>query len=613
MSKLRFALFMALSAVFAACVVWVYLAPMPHERTAELYDASVPAPVYEVHLDATLPTLDDLLELRSRVSELDESFGLLEKKVAVLQEHQVLLDKMFKDVQGPKFGASAGYVFVGGEQRYQLYTRAREYAQDWTAVPAGTWTTIYTMPALVAGELNVYAALAIITYDQSDAAVSCDAGYCDAVIRRYVPGRFQGNDFCRPDAVCASGGSFDAAEDAYVTSLGVMAGAQARISWSSPNLLLQVNPPVTARAAGSISGQALKPVGDSGGSSGGSSSGSSSGGSSSGSSSGGGSPPVLTGISQTGISPLQTTTNGPMAGGQNVTISGSANMSTVTTCHLDTVACTGISCGSSTCTCTSAAGTGVNSGNAALGDVTCTGPGGTSAPLTNAYLYLSSVQKVDLRGDALALSGSNITSAIDLTGNTAWSPSATTAPTQATAAQLNSQLAMHLVTLVGSTFESLNGPTLASLTAAQGIFVYQQNGAGNQCNDIDSLDTNGSLNCWSFSGSIYIGFASTVRQCDPCAFPGGITGGAWSSSAGYVIDILSQSGNWAMQINNASVFTTASNTVGLPSSPFIGENATGFAVDYDYGEVMIGTAAFSAGDLISYKAYFNNRYALNFN
>ena len=185
--------------------------------------------------------------------KLEERLGDVEKQVS--QEYAFA-----NEPDGSKkYGASAGYVFVGGEQRYQLYTRAREYAVDWVSVPANTWTTIYTMPSLVAGELNVYAALALISYNNSDAAVNCDAGLCDGVIRRYVPGRYQGGDFCRPDGVCASAdaGGFDVPIDSYVTTSGIETGALSRIAWSSPSLVLQVYCPAGCMAAGAISGQAM--------------------------------------------------------------------------------------------------------------------------------------------------------------------------------------------------------------------------------------------------------------------------------------------------------------------------------------------------------------------
>jgi hypothetical protein len=176
------------------------------------------------------------------------------------------LDSLEKELEqsGHKMGASAGYVFLGGEQRFQQYTRAREYANDWVAVPANTWTTVYTMPALVPSEVDVYAGLAVISYNNADASVNCDAGACDAVIRRYVPGRYQGGDFCRPDGICASAGAFDVAEDAFVTTTGVMTGALARISWTSPSLVMQVFCPQACTAAASLSGRALKPISDAG-------------------------------------------------------------------------------------------------------------------------------------------------------------------------------------------------------------------------------------------------------------------------------------------------------------------------------------------------------------
>jgi|HubBroStandDraft_3_1064219.scaffolds.fasta_scaffold01651_6 hypothetical protein len=170
-------------------------------------------------------------------------------------------------IQSAPMGASAGYLFVGGEQRYQQYTRAREYAVDWVAVPAGTWTQVFATPTIVSGELSAYAGIAFVTYNMADASTNCDAGGCDGVIRRYIPGRYQGGDFCRPDGVCANvdAGAIDVAEDSYVTTAGVMAGAQARIAWSSPSLIMQVYCPVACWSAAGISGRALKPVpGDSG-------------------------------------------------------------------------------------------------------------------------------------------------------------------------------------------------------------------------------------------------------------------------------------------------------------------------------------------------------------
>ena len=159
----------------------------------------------------------------------------------------------------PKTFVGASSPQLIGEMPYKQWTRLKEDAYDWptVSVPASTWTTVYTMPAMAVGELDVYAALAIISYDGSDASVNCDAGMCDAVIRRYVPGRYQGGDFCRPDGVCASAGSFDIGEDAYVTQAGIMNGTLARISWSGSALTVQVYCAATCRASGGISGQRM--------------------------------------------------------------------------------------------------------------------------------------------------------------------------------------------------------------------------------------------------------------------------------------------------------------------------------------------------------------------
>jgi hypothetical protein len=230
-------------------------------------------------LDATV---HQVAALRAQLESVGEDFDKLavedQKKITTLEsqlteqgaQHRDRLMSLEQQLNEAnkrstiKFGAAAGYVFAGGEQRYQNFARLREYALDWVSVPATTWTTVYTMPALVAGELNAYAGLAFITYDNSDAAVNCDGGLCDGVIRRYVPGRYQGGDFCRPDGVCASAGSFDVSVDSYVTTTGISTGALARISWSSPNLVMQIFCPTTCRAAAGISGQAMKPTTDSG-------------------------------------------------------------------------------------------------------------------------------------------------------------------------------------------------------------------------------------------------------------------------------------------------------------------------------------------------------------
>lgn len=186
---------------------------------------------------------------------------------AVSLQHVALLESELTKLQylrnqpPIRFAAGAGPQFTG-EQHFQLYARLKEDAIDWStsSIPANTWTSIYVMPTPTAGDLNVYAALAIISYDNADATVNCDAGACDGVIRRYVPGRFQGGDFCRPDGVCASAdaGGFDVQEDSYVTGSGIMTGAQARIAWISSTLTLQVMCPATCRAAGGISGQRMK-------------------------------------------------------------------------------------------------------------------------------------------------------------------------------------------------------------------------------------------------------------------------------------------------------------------------------------------------------------------
>lgn len=494
-----------------------------------------------------------------------------------------------------------------GEQHVGLYGRLWNSAiSSPVHVAASTPTTIaaLTLLAPATNETQAFAATVTLRYDESDASVSLDGGSFAFTGLHEVVGSFVGGAFC---AQSLSGSGYTCATSSATsidtplngaTPSGVLLGATMPIVWTGTQLAVQVTCPVPCYASvGWATGmRGLDPGAvasvDSGVDSSDASDASDAGDSSdaadaadandsgSGDSGNGNVASIVPGA-------------GPLAGGQSVTITG---LGLGPTClMIDGVAPTGCSGSATTQTCTTATAVGANSGNAIFGSVTC----GGGTPLANAYLYLTSVAKAFLRADAIATSGSNITSATDLQGNAAWTQGTTGNQPTLTASCINSEpcFTFSYSNAGSSVNQYLSGPSLASLTQGEEQAVYIVNS-----NSQDSNFGTGTTGYLDFGGTVYSNFGSSTRQ----------TVGTGTIGSAIVTDIVSQSANWVYKQNGTTLFSTGTNTVAFSSVPSFGSALQSFACSASFAELLLTTAPQSAGDLVTMKAYHNVRYGLNF-
>jgi hypothetical protein len=107
-------------------------------------------------------------------------------------------------------------------------------------------------------------------------------------------------------------------------------------------------------------------------------------------------------------------------------------------------------------------------------------------------------------------------------------------------------------------------------------------------------------------GNIYSAFGTSSRQ--PCGNP------TPSLTSPAMMAMISGSGDYRCLINNATLFSTGTNTVGfntttrlMGSSPFGGATISGLVA-----EVIIGNAVPSSTDISNIRSYFNTKYGTSF-
>lgn len=151
----------------------------------------------------------------------------------------------------------------------------------------------------------------------------------------------------------------------------------------------------------------------------------------------------------------------------------------------------------------------------------------------------------------------------------------------------------------------LNLPNLSSLTAAE-IFIQLA------VNDDPPLGT-GTTGLWHLTTSgeashyrwvdtnVYDGAASTSRATvgGPASIP--------SLAARHVYSVTSTPGGWTARINDATEFTTGTNTVGLPAGPLLGRSDGGaYHLAGKVSAFLVYSAPLSPSNRTLLHAYLNS-------
>lgn len=167
---------------------------------------------------------------------------------------------------------------------------------------------------------------------------------------------------------------------------------------------------------------------------------------------------------------------------------------------------------------------------------------------------------------------------------------------------VNSQ---HIVRFDGSN-DTLTGPSFSSLTAGE-IFAVVKNDTDPPViakSGLWEFGTDANPSHYPFTDSIiYDSFGTTARKKTVNPAP------ALTSPRLY--NVVSRSGEWTSFLDGTQIFTTATNTVGFPTTTYIGSNPTPDRfLDGDIAEVILYNKKLSAAEKTNVKAYIAARYGL---
>lgn len=212
-----------------------------------------------------------------------------------------------------------------------------------------------------------------------------------------------------------------------------------------------------------------------------------------------------------------------------------------------------------------------------------------------------------LRADTVTTSVGAVSTWNDKSGN-GRAPAATSPPTWRDAGHARCINGMPVVDWDGTDNRmDFAIDAFAALTAAE-IFLVGRI-------DVDPPAAAGQTGLWRFGtavngdhfpytdGNVYAEFGTTVRKN---------TGNPTANlTSAFCLNVISVSGEWTMNINGAQHFTTATNTVGLPSAAILGAYTAGSAkFDGVMAEVIMCSAKLSAANRALVKTYIASRYAL---
>ena len=150
----------------------------------------------------------------------------------------------------------------------------------------------------------------------------------------------------------------------------------------------------------------------------------------------------------------------------------------------------------------------------------------------------------------------------------------------------------------------LNGATASAFFAVVKMDADPPSGGGAV---IDGFSTSGSNSHHPFTdGTIYDGFGSTVRKT--CGNP---TPSLTSTS---MLAAISGASDYRFLVNDATLHSTATNTVGIGTGTRYMGNSAGFAAIWGglVAEVIVLNAVPSAGDIANIRSYFNTKFGTAF-
>lgn len=148
-------------------------------------------------------------------------------------------------------------------------------------------------------------------------------------------------------------------------------------------------------------------------------------------------------------------------------------------------------------------------------------------------------------------------------------------------------------------------PDLSALTAGTAFVLVKI--------DVDPPGSPGQTGIWRLQtaasashypytdGVIYDGAGSTTRQTVGDPTPS-------LSSTFRLYCVRSATNDWKAFLDGSQLFTTSTNTVGFSSTPNLGRNSDGNALDGDVAEFVIYDSALSSTDRQDVEAYFTAKY-----
>lgn len=216
-------------------------------------------------------------------------------------------------------------------------------------------------------------------------------------------------------------------------------------------------------------------------------------------------------------------------------------------------------------------------------------------PASGAYFWLE---------DQVTLNGATVASWLDKSGNGRnWTQAS--APLQPTyvASAINGRPGL---SFSAAATQYLSGASLAALTAAEVFYVLQLNAdppATAAKSALSRFGTSASIDNVPFTdGVIYDGAFSTARKTTGNPTP--------SLASPRIYSVVSIANEWTSYIDGVQFFTTATNTFGGQSSPYIGATPGSNYLDGLLCAVIVYSAKLSAADRATTIAYLKSRYGI---
>lgn len=164
-----------------------------------------------------------------------------------------------------------------------------------------------------------------------------------------------------------------------------------------------------------------------------------------------------------------------------------------------------------------------------------------------------------------------------------------------------------VVRFASSSAKYFSLPSFSSLTQGE-IFIVVKIVADPPPDDAHSglwnmsTDTLNTHYPWGGDSTIYDAWGTTARKTVGNPTP--------LLTSWRVYNVYSASASWAAQLDNATLATTGTNTVGFPASPTLGKSLGAFYLDGDVAEVVMYNAKLSTTNRTNVYNYLKSRFGL---